>query len=499
MRKLVSRPLFVIVLATLILRIPNLFEPYWYGDEGIYLIMGEGIRQGLVLYKDIFDHKPPIIYLLAALSGSLFWFKFTLLVWHATTIFVFWKLAKVFISQSAIKEKDYTKATTLSTSFFALFTTLPTFEGNIVNAELLMAGPILFGLYLLLKKIQGALVSFLIGLIFSVSVLLKVPSVLDVGSIILFLLISGFAQKKNFSLYIKTVSFFTLGILFSLSTTLLYFYSKGAFREYLQAGLLQNIDYVKSSQTSFFTNLKIFEGLPLRFEILVLAVFAIFLARRYFDKTTLLSTLWLLFTLFSALLSNRPYPHYLIQTLAPLSLVIISLVFGKDKYRFLTIPFLFLFLSSLVFYNFSYYKTLPYYSNFSKYVLGLITENAYFKNFDQRTPRTYKLAQYLVERTRSSERIFIWGTEPEVYALSRRLPPGRFTTSFHIVDFSGQTETLEALEQNPPGFILKVKDEKRILPGFDKFLTTQYLYTDTIQGVEIWKKKIPNMAKIISL
>ena len=92
---LIITPLVLLVALAVILRIPSLFEPYWYGDEGIYLTLGEGVRQGLVLYRDIFDHKPPAIYLVSALAGSLFWFKFILLVWHAATVVLFWKLARI--------------------------------------------------------------------------------------------------------------------------------------------------------------------------------------------------------------------------------------------------------------------------------------------------------------------------------------------------------------------------------------------------------------------
>ena len=74
-------PLWILILFAIILRIPSLFEPYWYGDEAIYLTLGEGIRHNLVLYRDIFDHKPPLIYLIAAAAGSLYWFKLILLVW----------------------------------------------------------------------------------------------------------------------------------------------------------------------------------------------------------------------------------------------------------------------------------------------------------------------------------------------------------------------------------------------------------------------------------
>ncbi len=63
-----------ILVLILVLRIPSFFEPYYYGDEMIYLTLGEGVRQGATLYKDLHDNKPPLIYIIAAVAGSLNWF-----------------------------------------------------------------------------------------------------------------------------------------------------------------------------------------------------------------------------------------------------------------------------------------------------------------------------------------------------------------------------------------------------------------------------------------
>ena len=35
-----------VFLVVVVLRIPSLFEPYSYGDEGIYLVLGQGLRKG---------------------------------------------------------------------------------------------------------------------------------------------------------------------------------------------------------------------------------------------------------------------------------------------------------------------------------------------------------------------------------------------------------------------------------------------------------------------
>src|SRR4030042_3680736 len=128
----------------LLLRLPLLFEPFTYADEGIYLTLGQALKKGLVLYRDIHDNKPPLLYLLAALTGSFSLYRLVYFLWGLATIFVFHRLASILFPKSQ-------KAVIASTSFFAILTSLPMFEGNVANAENFMLLPILAGFYLILK------------------------------------------------------------------------------------------------------------------------------------------------------------------------------------------------------------------------------------------------------------------------------------------------------------------------------------------------------------
>ncbi len=176
---------FWLFFVVFLLRLPSLFEPYWYGDEGIYLTIGQGLRQGLVLYRDIYDNKPPLIYLLAALGGSLFWLKFILLVWSLITVVLFNKLAKFFFPK---KEKF----SFLLTTIFAVLVSLPALEGNIANAENFFIGLIIAGVWFFgQKKYRGA------GLMMGLAFLFKFPPLFDFAALLFFILLS-LEEKKDF-------------------------------------------------------------------------------------------------------------------------------------------------------------------------------------------------------------------------------------------------------------------------------------------------------------
>src|SRR4030043_720965 len=83
--------LFFLLLLVIIFRIPNFFEPYSYGDETIYLTLGEGIKKGVTLYKNLHDNKPPLLYITAAAAGNLFWFKAILLFSSLLGITIFFR------------------------------------------------------------------------------------------------------------------------------------------------------------------------------------------------------------------------------------------------------------------------------------------------------------------------------------------------------------------------------------------------------------------------
>src|SRR4030042_5887874 len=167
MKKIASYWLGFIFVLIFFLRLPSLFTPYSYGDEGIYLTLGEAARRGLVFYRDIYDNKPPLLYLLAAVSGSLFWFRFLLLGWNLVTIYLFFKLAQLLF----LKKENLIKIATL---IFAVLSSIPLLEGNIANAEIFMILPIILGIFLFFKdRTKTPINYFFIGVLFSLATLFK--------------------------------------------------------------------------------------------------------------------------------------------------------------------------------------------------------------------------------------------------------------------------------------------------------------------------------------
>lgn len=478
----------VILLAILVvLRIPSLMEPYSYGDEMIYITLGQAIRRGLVLYRDIHDNKPPLLYFVAAISGNLFWFRAILGFWVLASVVIFWKLTRrIFTKNDRIGQ--------VATIFFGILTTIPLLEGNIANAELFMVGFSCLGFYLLLSPKLKPIVVLLGGICFSIAALFKIPAAFDFPAIIVlwFIMQWNGKEKVAWSTFIRNTILASLGFLIPIGLTFVWYAARGAIHEYTVAAFLQNVGYLSSwrpmdAQKSFLVR-----NAPLlvRGSIVLIGMALLFLFRKKLSKGYILATLWLLFSLFAVTLSERPYPHYLIQSIPPAALLVGLLVASKRLEQVYTVIPLGILAFVPVYYKFYYYNTASYYTRFVQFATSQISQKSYFDKFDGNVNRNYKIAQFLRETTAYKDQVFVWGDSPPIYALSNRLPPMKYVATYHINDFSSQDEVIKQLKSKPPLFIVILPDS----PQFDslwQFANTDYIQVNKIDGAYILKRTKP--------
>jgi hypothetical protein len=448
----------------LFLRLPSLFEPYWYGDEGIYLVLGQAIRKGLTLYTQIHDNKPPTLYYLAALAHTVFGFRLLLAFSMIGAVYFFNLLSKKLLT---------TRLSRLSTLLFLILTSIPLFEGTIANAEVFMLLPTLAGIYYFLysdSKYKLIISGLLLGIAFTI----KIPVAVEFGFLCFWLLISN---KKNFKSLITDYSLLITGFVFPFALYLIYFSLKGAFSDFMFSAILQNFGYLSSWQTGSHSGSAASGGLIVRAVILFLFwAFTYFLfIKKIIDRKLTILFLWFSATIFGALLSTRPYPHYLIQVLSPFSFMIIYLFTNKItlKIRSLIVGLIFCLIFLCLKYKFYVYPVFSYYQNFYIHVFSLNSPK-YRNYFGNQINNTYQISDYLKSTTQENEKIFIWGDEPYIYALSSRLPVGRFTVAYHIADFNQYLNVINQLKIEYPKTIIYVPQENRPFPELDQFLKNYY-------------------------
>lgn len=448
--------LIIISFIFFLLRLPSLFEPDWYGDEGIYQVLGIGIRAGRLLYKDIFDNKPPLLYLLYSfVSSDQFLIRFISLVFGLVSVWIFFYLSKKLFNNPKISY--------VSTSIFAVAFGLPLIEGNIANAENFMLLLNILGAYLVLKSLDKKilntkyLILTLAGFVLGLSFLFKIVAVFDFAAFFAFLFFVNYSKKlldifkiKNLVKEIQNLLPFIIGFIIPVAATALFFILNHAFSNFLTATLFSNIGYVGSGN-----KLIIPQGF-LILKLILLGAFSLFIfyKRRVFGNSFVFVSLWLAFSLFNAYFSQRPYTHYVLVLLPAFCLIIGLFMLNKNFSKLSGVLAIASFIAVLLSFTF-YIKTIFYYPNFISFLIDGTRVNSYQKFFDGSTPRDYEIANYINYHSNPKDNIFIWGNNAQVYYLTNKLPPGKYAVAYHITNYKdGYSNTSDGLNLNKPRFII---------------------------------------------
>ncbi len=470
--------LILILVINIALRVPSLFDPVSYGDECIYLTLGQAFNKGLVFYKDIHDNKPPLLYLVASLAqGDLFWLRIITILWNTINVWLIYKLATRWLKTNW--------AGVVAAFLFSIFSLLP--EGRVANGEIYMIMPATLGLLIATEAWENKKNNywFFSGLAFSIAFLFKIPIAFDfVGLLLAFFVLT---QKKWWDIgkvfVDKRVYLALLGFLLPIVLSVAYYTAHGAFTPYVRSALMQNIGYLSSWKGSNV-------GLYVRAVILIIMLIIIYFRRRQLGSAFFIPAVIALCGLYGVFLSERPYPHYLLE-IAPWTALLLTTVIWQKKFWQIAITLLLVCLTVIGVkkYNFWWYPNLPYYRNFIKYVAHQLNQEQYFRLFGgDKVINDYLIAQYLKQQTSPNDRVFIWGDGVCIYALAHRLPPGRYTVNYHVFDFDGFDETITAIKQHQPKYIIKLTSESRDFTDLDKVIKSFYIKVTAIGEALLYRR-----------
>ncbi len=311
--RILRHPLFIPILLVVLLSIPHPFQKYFEVDEGVYAAVADSMVEGNLLYKNIWDHKPPLVYVIYSVVGLLgpingmFVLRILTILLKILTVFIFYKVLK------KINVKG--KFLLFLLSIFSLLVTLPIFEGNLINIEIFFLPVIAYFILRILNQ-KG---SFLDGFLLFIAFCLKFQAFAEILFIIFAVIIWEIVIKRKVDLkkYFKTFIGFALPT--AIITTI--FLATGILTEAFNALIIANFNYV--DQTSYFVSL-FGVDIPRKFLILFFFILALAITYLKFFSTKNKSTSAfqnflivniILFEIFIVLYPQRTYPHYLIQLL----------------------------------------------------------------------------------------------------------------------------------------------------------------------------------------
>ncbi|MBI5122725.1 phospholipid carrier-dependent glycosyltransferase [Candidatus Roizmanbacteria bacterium] len=483
--------LFVISVLFFILRFPSIIEPDWYGDEGIYQIIGMAINHGFSLYSQIWDNKPPLLYLIYAFfNGDHFAVRTASLFIGIFTTWLFFFFTRTFFKNL--------KTSIISTTVFAILLATPLIEGNIANAEnfmflpILAAGLLIYKLSLAKTKTQNKPVLFAAGIILGVAFLLKIVALFDFAAFLTFLLILAIPEKNQikfsqikslFTYFYKNLLLFIVGFILPILITCIYFAATNSLNDFITAVFLNNVGYVNYGNKLFIP-----QGfLILKLILLAIVITFVTLKRKSLSTPALFIFVWLAFSLFNAFFSQRPYTHYVLVVLSSLCLLLGLIINEKvlNTKRNLIIIFLGVVLIILTNFNlYGFYKTLFYYQNAFLFINGKKDLISYQSFFDRETPGDYEIAAFIKTHTKPNDKIFIWGDSPQIYVLSKTLPINKYTAAYHINQNKNSfAVTQKALNTIKPKYVILLSDA----PNFS-FKLDQYINKFSINRAVIYER-----------
>ncbi|MBI2032116.1 MAG: glycosyltransferase family 39 protein [Candidatus Levybacteria bacterium] len=459
-----------------LLRLPSLFEPYWYGDEGIYQVIGTVLRRGGEMYVNAWDNKPPLLFVIYYLfDGDQQIIRAISLIFGILTTIFYFLLAKKIVGE---------KISFVITSLFVLYLSTPVLEGNIANTENFMLLPITIAGFLFTRFIQEDNKKFLFtaGLLLGIAFLFKIVAAFDALAFLFFLLyIVSLKDLDRKSIFPKLRNAFIFGIVFLIPIFLvsIYFFLDNNLHNYSRAVLLENFSYVNYKNQFFIP-----QGLLIiKLIIISVALLITYVHRLSFKKEYLFVLIWFLFSVFNVFFSHRPYIHYLLL-LIPSFFLMLGIILKEKNIRVKFLIILFSTLVILLSYFDLYPKNALYYKNFLDFLSNRKDVNAYRSFFDRNTPRDYEIALYIKENTNEEDNIFIWGNNPQTYKLAGKTPPGTYSVIYHITSYEdGLKNTKDYLDKKNPKLIVIMPND-RAYP----FSLAEYSHKIDIMGAQIYEK-----------
>jgi hypothetical protein len=301
-------PLVIPIVFFIILRLPSLFEGVWYGDEGIYAAVAQGMHQGKSLYTEVWDHKPPLLEWIYYFSSFWGWSVGLVLVKLSSLIFGIFEIVFLGRILKFITEKPY--VINLALIIFAILNGSSVIEANIANAEVFF---ILFNIlifYLLLRKARAEY----IGLVLFLAFMIKPQSFIEGGfMVVIFFLIELLEKKLNWRRYLTIAASFALPVL--VYVLILVFQNR--FAQFFDAVFIQNFAYVGDYKEvwniiGLAINPKLVRiGLAITVFLGTLLLFV----RKKINRTTVVIVNLLNIEMLLAFVGGRNYPHYITQTL----------------------------------------------------------------------------------------------------------------------------------------------------------------------------------------
>lgn len=499
--------LLLVLLVTLLTFLSSPFSKKLIGDDsGVFLYSAWRMLHGDVLYKDLWDHKPPLIHFINVVA----------LVFNQKTLWGLWFIQLFYLVSATL------------IGFEVLFLCFGLLPATIASVAWILSPAIVLGdgnhtqdyalfyqfaiLFLYIKKSKGhraLLYSYLIGVCGGIICLLQ-PNITTIYiSVLLYECISVFFKKTKLIPFILNI--FGLGSPFVFMG--IYFYRTQSLYEFYQAVVVYNRYYSSTTPAHLF--LSIYTGLLLNLlsGLLLFTVLGVIISIKNNILKTAHGSLVIVKVALIALpvevtlttISGRDALHYYTSWL-PVFSVFAAYCVWRITNRFPVFNHTIVIATILIIMSIG-----------PLYTITTLTKETNDRN-TMLSRKHQKIVAYLEKNTTEKDTILLWGVEPRINFLAKRKSASRFAYQFALFTKHYSTPQLidtfiSDLKRNRPKYIIDAPIYKGYMPALDKkiratwkiplpnysetpevnrvyrYIESQYRYERTIEDWTVYRRK----------
>ncbi len=490
-----------VICFSILIGVSPYFQPVPATDSSIFLYTGDQILKGQIPYRDVWDHKGPLIYYINALgllSGSRWG------VWMLEFVFVF---AAAWILYRLLRSV-FGSWPALFASVFFLVQLKPVLDrGNLVEEYGLLLQVACLWFFWRAINSEKWQTYFATGVVAALAFLLR-PNIIGIPLAIGSFFVWRMIKEKNVRASLKSFGAMVFGGIIVMLITAIYFFGKGALAQLWESVFVFNFAYSSQGDQSYFTVLM--EGLrnlsilaPVANAAWVLLVAWLRGNANNKDPFFVFMTVLALAPLFEftlTVLSGRSFPHYFLSwlpVLVALCAFFVYFVASNLRSSLSKVELSRIFAPALLV-GFAVSFVLPLVPTLYLDLNSFVADEARF-SLNLSGHRYETVLSYLYTNTDSDQKLLMFGNAVAVNWLSARTSPSRFVYQSPLLNSEYATEervqlVIDELVGDPP-IIIDTNPNGEFLPAIETrldrvpiqlrplyhFITEHYVYAGTFQ------------------
>jgi 4-amino-4-deoxy-L-arabinose transferase-like glycosyltransferase len=320
-------------------------------DSGFYAYIGKAILHGQVLYRDVWDDKPPLGYYLNAIAllifGQTAWG-----VWWSSVIWITGCMVLFFLVINRLF--GGTTAGVSCAIFLMVLMNPELFQGgNLMEVYSLAPQIGVIGIvFLFFNKYRKTWLSIIVGVLTACAFLIKQPTIMLGCSSILMMTIYSLSERKFREAFRSTVGFL-FGFLGMMAMVSIYWIWVGAFNKLLDGSLLQGLSFIGGTENHlrekfFYTLVNVIPNLYIgRLYLIAMLAAGFFLLEKLYHfwlkpvlKTRLSLFEWCMLVIFALvpLIGKQVWPSSYFGKFWLISIFAFGLYFLVKFYRLRPVP-----------------------------------------------------------------------------------------------------------------------------------------------------------------